>query len=494
MSEKLSILLPYQKQWMADDSEVKVAEKSRRVGLTWTEAAEDVLLASARNGMDVYYISYNFEFTKEFITTCEVWAKGLNEAAIELGEEIIKDGEDKFRASKITFPSGHKIMGLPARATTIRGRQGKIVIDEAAFCDNLSELLKAALAMLMWGGKVCVISTHNGEDNLFNEIIKDTRSGKKPYSLHRITIDDAVRQGLYKRVCERKRKEYRKEEEKKWVDDLVAFYGEGAPEELFCIPTRGGVRYFSSALVESCMNEDIPVLSYVQTDEFTFIPEDERNVATDDWLFGELLPVLENALPVGKYIGGDFARSGDLTTIIISQRISETRRVGLCNIELRNVPFDQQYRVMVFILQKLDKVWGFSTDARGNGQMIAELLQQEFGPDLVNAVMITNGFYAEFMPLLKSRFESRELDIPKNSNIIDDFRLVTMDKGIPKVPARRTREEGSQRRLRHGDTAVAECMVEHAMKNDGGYQEYSYEPVRVHNDMMMGEADDVDTI
>ena len=103
------------------------------------------------------------------------------------------------------------------------------------------------------------------------------------------------------------------------------------------------------------------------------------------------------------------------------------------------------------------------------------------------------GFYAEFMPLLKSRFESRELDIPKSSNIIDDFRLVTMDKGIPKVPAQRTKEEGSRRRLRHGDTAVAECMVEHAMKNDGGYQEYSYEPVRVRNDMMMGEDDDVDT-
>lgn len=492
MIESLEILLPYQKAWVGDDAEVKVAEKSRRVGLTWAEAAASVLDAAATDGMDVYYISYNFEFTKEFITTCGSWAKGLNEAAVAFGEEIIKDGEDEFRASKITFPSGHKIMGLPARATTIRGRQGKIIIDEAAFCDNLSELLKAALAMLMWGGKVCIISTHNGEDNLFNEIIKDVKSGKKPYSLHRITITDAISQGLYRRICLRKKGKWTKKGEEAWLQGLVAHYGEGAPEELFCIPTKGGAKYFSRALVENCMNDEIPVLRYQQTNEFTFMPESERNRQTDEWLEAELLPVLRDALPIGKYIGGDFARSGDLSTLVITQRISETYRKGLCNIELRNVPFDQQLRISRFILDSLESVWGFSTDARGNGQMMAEMLQQEYGTDLVNAVMITTSFYAEFMPALKSRFESHELEIPKSMDIIEDFRLVTMVKGTPRIPDART-NEGETRKLRHGDTVVAECMVEHAMKNDGGYQEYSYEPVRISNDMMMGGDEDVDT-
>ena len=124
--------------------------------------------------------------------------------------------------------------------------------------------------------------------------------------------------------------------------------------------------------------------------------------------------------------------------------------------------------------------------------MMAEMLQQEYGTDLVNAVMITTGFYAEFMPALKSRFESHELEIPKSMDIIEDFRLVTMVKGIPRIPDART-NEGETRKLRHGDTVVAECMVEHAMKNDGGYQEYSYEPVRISNDMMMGGDEDVDT-
>lgn len=486
MKSSLSVLLPYQKKWIADKSEVKIAEKSRRIGLTWSEAADAVLLASASKGMDVYYISYNFEFTKEFITTCAGWANGLNEAAAVMGEEILRDGEDEFTVSKITFPSGHKIMGLPARATTIRGRQGKIIIDEAAFCENLSELLKAALALLMWGGKVCIISTHNGEDNPFNELIKDVKAGKKPYSLHKTTITDAIEQGLYKRICLRKGTKWTKDGEDAWLQELIAFYGEGAPEELFCIPTKGGARYFPMALVESCMDGEIPVLRYAQSDEFTFISEASRNKETDAWLFGDVLPVLESALPVGKYIGGDFARSGDLTTLAITQEISESFRTGLCNIELRNVPFDQQLRIMRFIMDHLDRIWGFSTDARGNGQMIAETLQQEYGEDLVNAVMITTGFYTEFMPLLKSRFESKELAIPQSTDIVEDFRLVTPIKGIPRIPDSRTAEEGNRRRLRHGDTVVAECMVEHAMKNDSGYQSYEYEAVKTENSLIMG--------
>ena len=35
------------------------------------------------------------------------------------------------------------------------------------------------------------ISTHNGVENLFNEYITEARAGKKDYSVHRITLDDA---------------------------------------------------------------------------------------------------------------------------------------------------------------------------------------------------------------------------------------------------------------------------------------------------------------
>ncbi len=40
-------LLPYQQRWIADKSPLKIGEKSRRIGLTWAEASDDVLTAAA---------------------------------------------------------------------------------------------------------------------------------------------------------------------------------------------------------------------------------------------------------------------------------------------------------------------------------------------------------------------------------------------------------------------------------------------------------------
>ena len=42
-----AVLLAYQQRWCADQSPVKVIEKSRRVGLSWGEAADSALLAAS---------------------------------------------------------------------------------------------------------------------------------------------------------------------------------------------------------------------------------------------------------------------------------------------------------------------------------------------------------------------------------------------------------------------------------------------------------------
>jgi phage FluMu gp28-like protein len=44
MSE--DVLLPYQKAWIADESKVKVWEKSRRIGASYAEALASVLEAA----------------------------------------------------------------------------------------------------------------------------------------------------------------------------------------------------------------------------------------------------------------------------------------------------------------------------------------------------------------------------------------------------------------------------------------------------------------
>lgn len=111
------------------------------------------------------------------------------------------------------------------------------IIDEAAFVDSLAELLKAALAFLMWGGQVVVCSTHNGAENPFNQTIQDILSGRAPHKHVRIDFDQALKDGLYERICLVKGDEWTAEGEAAWRQEIIDFYGEGADEELFCVPS-----------------------------------------------------------------------------------------------------------------------------------------------------------------------------------------------------------------------------------------------------------------
>ena len=227
------VLLPYQKAWLGDKSPVKVVEKSRRIGLTWAQALDDVLKASTsgRDGMDVLYISFNQDMTREYIDTCAEWAKKLQIVAGKVNEDIFRDGDEReIKAFRIDFASGHKILALSNRPSNLRGKQGRVIIDEAAFVEDLPELLKAALALLMWGGQVIVVSTHNGADNPFNDLIQEVRGGNLPYSLHRITLDDALSAGLYRRICRVTKQNWTPEAEEAWRADLIKTYGDGADD------------------------------------------------------------------------------------------------------------------------------------------------------------------------------------------------------------------------------------------------------------------------
>ena len=170
------ILLPYQQRWIADRAPIKVCEKSRRIGITWAEAADAALDAAGRNGTDWWYIGYNKDMAREFIEDAAGWARRFNQAARAIEEIAIEDEDKDILAFRIRFASGNKIVALSSRPSNLRGKQGVAVIDEAAFHEHLPSLIKAALAFTMWGGRVHVISTHFGAGNAFNELIADIRA------------------------------------------------------------------------------------------------------------------------------------------------------------------------------------------------------------------------------------------------------------------------------------------------------------------------------
>ncbi len=478
--EDLEILLPYQRAWGRDTAQVKVWEKSRRIGASYAEAAFSVLEAAtnkSKGGQSTFYLSYNKEMTRQFIEDCAFWARSFQKAAGELEEVILKDEDKAITVFRISFETGFQVWGLPSEPRSLRSKQGRVIIDEAAFVDDLSELLKAAIALTMWGGSVSIMSTHNGVENPFNELVGDIRAAKLGYSLHRTTIQDALDQGLYKRICLITGQDWEQDKEEEWLKSLLDRYGEGAAEELYCLPRRSGERYLSRSLAESCADGAIPVIQYHCKDDFTFAPEGEREEATRRWVADYLAPILEAAPGHPAYIGMDFARSGDLSVMALSENKGRDLN-SLVYIEMRNVPFSQQFQIFKALWEGHGRIHGASLDARGNGQHLAELAAQEYGPLMVNQVMISRKFYMEYMPKYKARLENREIIIPGTPEIIDDHRTVKLSGGIPLIGEHLKSKSG----IRHGDGVIAAVMMVHAFENDkGGHQDYGYEAVELEN-------------
>jgi phage FluMu gp28-like protein len=175
-----NILLPYQERWMKDKASVKICEKSRRVGLTWAEAADAAVTAGSQKGLDVYYIGYSEDIAREFIRDVIEWSVHFQLVADTMQEVYLEN----IRAFQVSYASGFRVVALSSRPTNLRGRQGRVIIDEAAFHPDLPGLIKAAMAFLMWGGQVRIVSTHNGVENYFYELVDDCRQVNKPYSLH----------------------------------------------------------------------------------------------------------------------------------------------------------------------------------------------------------------------------------------------------------------------------------------------------------------------
>ena len=458
-----SVLLPYQQAWCADLTPVKLMEKSRRIGLSWGEAADSALLAASQSGMDVWYIGYNKDMAQEFIRDCADWAKHYSLAAseIEQTEEVFKDGDDEkaILSFVIRFASGWRITALSSRPSNLRGKQGRVIIDEAAFHEHLDELLKAAMALLMWGGQVHIISTHDGVDNPFNELVTDVRAGKKPYSLHRVTFDDALKQGLYQRICLRLGKSWSQEDEDIWAKSIRDFYGEAAEEELDCIPKNSGGAWLSRALIESRMSADTPVLRWECKPGFELLSDQIRAAECRDWLEANLAPRLA-ALPPDaiSFNGEDFGRSGDLSVHVpLIQTKNLVRKVPFV-LELRNVPFRQQEQIAFYLLDRLPHFTGGAFDARGNGQYLAEVAMQRYGASRIAQVMLSESWYRENMPPVKAALEDGTLDeLPRDADILADLRAVQVIKGVPRIPDQRT--TGKDAGKRHGDAAVATALA-----------------------------------
>jgi phage FluMu gp28-like protein len=477
------VLLYYQAQIVraCEIHDVVVVEKSRRTGATWGAAADAVLRSgSARNagGMDTLYMGTSHDMAKEFIDAAANWARLFDRACSDTTDILFDDGSDEgIKALKIDFASGFSIVALSSKPRSLRGRQGFAILDEAAFVDNLAELLKAALAFLIWGGKVLIISTHNGADNPFNQTILDIRAGRLRYGLVRFDLDDALRDGLFERIClinAHKHGAWTPAKEADWREKLIADYRDGADEELYCIPSQGSGVWLPAPLIEARM-VDAPVLRLAFPASFTMLPEAVRKAEVQRWIDTELRPVMEATLDpyLMSGFGMDVGRYRDLSVMCPMQITRTLRRTIPFMVELARVPFQQQEQIRDAVVKGLPRFIGGRTDATGIGASLAESGAQTFGPAMVE-VKFSAEWYRTETPPVKAAFEDDMITVPRDAEIAADLRALKIIRGVAQLPALRQASAGGG--TRHGDAAIAIILAYSATRQP--QEAYDYQSAR----------------
>lgn len=224
MTEARSYFLPYQERWIDDDSTFKIAEKSRRVGFTYASSYRMFKKCMTRGADFKQFVSSRtLDLAQEFIRDyIQKWCKLGNVVAEGMyGDNVVVvDPEKNITAFQCVFPTGARIISLSSKPEAFAGRGGDVFLDEADLHEHSDDLIDMATPCIMWGNQLEIVSAYRVDgtkDTPFAKLVADAKKDNPQHaSLHRVTIHDAVAQGLVEKINEatgrnRSREEFLKE-------------------------------------------------------------------------------------------------------------------------------------------------------------------------------------------------------------------------------------------------------------------------------------------
>lgn len=474
------ILMAHQSAWLGIAAQIKLCEKGRRTGITFAEALDSVITAASRKsagGMDCFYIGDTKEKGLEFIGYCAKFSRVIAEAQAsgvsEIEEFLFEDQDEhgntrQINAYRIRFASGFKIVALSSNPANIRGLQGKVIIDEAAFHRDVASVLDAATALLIWGGRIVVISTHNGKANPFNGMATDIREGRygEDAVVFKATFDDAVANGLYERVCFMAGDEPTPEGKERWYKKIRNAYGPRKAqmrEELDAIPRDGNGVCIPGVWIEEAMRPGRPVLRLALDDDFTRQPVYRRDAYVEEWIERNLVAVVKQLDPeLRHFLGMDYARHRDFS-IICPMSVDQARNRDVPFVmEMHKVPARQQKLILFYIIRGAPRFSGAALDASGNGETLAEDTADEFGWNRIQQVKLNRAWYGAWMPKFTQLFEDGTITMPKDDSLQQDIRAIELVDGIPMIVKARSQDLKDPELYRHGDFAGAGALANFA--------------------------------
>jgi len=422
--------LPYQTAWIEDDSRMKVKEKARRIGGTYSTSYRTWKQLMRHKGHDIIAVTRDEALGMEFCNDVSRWQLMWN--AINPSHQIDKK---HFKRLSLEIPhrSGmSRLLVVSSNPNAAIGKGGSLVIDEMAAHKDADLLMSLAQPITMAGGSIEVLSTHRSRNSRFNEIVLDSHKPDSQWSRHRTTIVDAIEQGLVEQIVNPNMVKLGNEpweSREAFLAWLKRTYDEHTfQQEFMCVPSDDA---------SSLLNHDELVQAVTNLEEKGVLKEGQF------------------------FLGYDCAESlyGDFATIAVL-RADHQNNVEL--VESRYFPrgtsITDQIQMVVDTAKKYHcrKV---VCDNAGIGRHPATIISEKLGEHIVVPFDPTMKSKAEMCTKVKRYFQNGWVRMQEDKQIRDDFlsidRLITPSGNIV-YHATRTGLTG------HGDmfSAFAQALTE----------------------------------
>ncbi|SCW61676.1 Mu-like prophage FluMu protein gp28 [Sphingobium faniae] len=390
-----AIFLPYQGRWIADEARLKLMEKSRQIGISWSTAYAAVARTGKQGARHDQWVSSRDDIqARLFLEDCKLFTGVLNIAARDLGEQLV-DQDKKQTAYVLSFDSGKRINSMSSNADAQAGKRGGRILDEFALHPDPRKLWAIAYPGITWGGSMELISTHRGSHNFFNQLVREIKESGNPkgISLHTVTLQDALDQGFLYKL----QKALPEDDERQGMDEAAYFDfvksgcadEESFLQEYMCQPADDDAAFLEYDLIASA--------------EY---PSDV------DW----------RAMEGGTlYAGIDIGRKKDLTVLWVFEKLGDvlyTRHVEA----LQNMSKPDQEKILWPWIERCART---CIDYTGLGIGWGDDAQRRFGKYAIELVTFTPKVKEALAYPVRGKMEDRRLRIPQDSKIRADLRAVT---------------------------------------------------------------------
>jgi phage FluMu gp28-like protein len=427
MNGSLDFFLPYQQQWITSTAPLAIGEKSRRIGWTYASSYRAVERRIQGKG-NLYFSSADLTAAREFIDYCRTWVDLFQAVAkYSEGEEVV-DGQSVTKL-EITFASGKRIVAGSSNPKFFRSKGGDADGDEFAFHADPRELFKAMHATaLFWGHQLRLWSTHNGEGSYFAKMIQEAKAGRLKAELHKVTILDAVEQGIVEKIKKLKTRDDKARQE--WLDELRSTCPDDDTwnEEYLCQPSSEQSSLLSYDLIRRCEDDTLPLHESI-----------------------DQLPQRGVRLMAGFDVG----RKKDLSVLWVLQQVGDVYHTALVQ-EFAGMPYTQQEE-HVDRLCRNSCLRRVCIDSTGIGAMLAERLHFRYGTR-AEPVNFSAPVKAELAMPLRRLFEDRLVRVPARAEIRDDLHKVRK----VTTAAGNIRFEADRDEAGHADRFWALALAAHA--------------------------------